>query len=131
MASIKLMRTVAIVTVASCGADNIGLLVPYFTTLSFSEVLVSLLVFIILIYILVFTAQKNCSHYRNRSGHRKVQQMGDCSDLYRSRVIYHLYERNDSDIVVIHMTECEDERNLRGFRKFFSTRRRFFIYIVF
>ncbi len=29
----KLVGTVAIVTIASCGADNIGLFVPYFVTL--------------------------------------------------------------------------------------------------
>ena len=48
----KLIGTVALVTIASCGADNIGLFVPYFVTL---------IVFLILIYVLVFTAQKLAS----------------------------------------------------------------------
>lgn len=48
-------------TIASCGADNIGLFVPYFVTLSVSELIVTLIVFLILIYVLVFTAQKLAS----------------------------------------------------------------------
>ncbi|RDY66948.1 cadmium transporter [Halobacillus trueperi] len=54
----KLVKTVALVTIASCGADNIGLFVPYFLTLNISELFIALVVFIILIYLLVFTAQK-------------------------------------------------------------------------
>lgn len=54
----KLVKTVALVTIGSCGADNIGLFVPYFLTLNKSELLITLIVFIILIYLLVFTAQK-------------------------------------------------------------------------
>jgi cadmium resistance transport/sequestration family protein len=50
--------TVAIVTIASCGADNIGLFVPYFVTLSVTNLLITLFVFLILIFFLVFTAQK-------------------------------------------------------------------------
>ena len=52
----KLVGTVAIVTIASCGADNIGLFVPYFVTLSVTNLLLTLFVF--LIFFLVFTAQK-------------------------------------------------------------------------
>ena len=54
----QLTKTVALVTIASCGADNIGLFVPYFTTLNGLELIVTLITFIILIFILVFTAQK-------------------------------------------------------------------------
>ncbi len=54
----KLVGTVAIVTIASCGADNIGLFVPYFVTLSVTNLLLTLFVFLILIFFLVFTAQK-------------------------------------------------------------------------
>ena len=57
----KLIGTVALVTIASCGADNIGLFVPYFVTLSVSQLIVTLIVFLILIYVLVFTAQKLAS----------------------------------------------------------------------
>ncbi|MEB8091504.1 MULTISPECIES: CadD family cadmium resistance transporter [Mammaliicoccus] len=53
----KLVGTVVLVTVASCGADNIGLFVPYFVTLNSIELLTTLLVFVTLIFILVFTAQ--------------------------------------------------------------------------
>ncbi|WP_271436597.1 CadD family cadmium resistance transporter [Staphylococcus hominis] len=54
----KLVGTIAIVTIASCGADNIGLFVPYFVTLSATNLLITLFVFLILIFFLVFTAQK-------------------------------------------------------------------------
>jgi len=54
----KLVGTVAIVTIASCGADNIGLFVPYFVTLSVTDLLITLFVFLILTFFLVFTAQK-------------------------------------------------------------------------
>ncbi|MGE0975721.1 CadD family cadmium resistance transporter [Staphylococcus cohnii] len=54
----KLVGTIAIVTIASCGADNIGLFVPYFVTLSVTDLLITLFVFLILIFFLVFTAQK-------------------------------------------------------------------------
>ena len=53
----KLVGTIAIVTIASCGADNIGLFVPYFVTLSVTNLLITLFVFLILIFFLVFTAQ--------------------------------------------------------------------------
>jgi|TARA_B100001105_G_C22346448_1_gene423710 cadmium resistance transport/sequestration family protein len=54
----KLAKTVTLITIASCGADNVGLFVPYFVTLSITELLVTLLVFLILIFVLVFTAQR-------------------------------------------------------------------------
>ena len=54
----KLVGTIAIVTIASCGADNIGLFVPYFVTLSVTNLLITLFVFLVLIFFLVFTAQK-------------------------------------------------------------------------
>lgn len=54
----KLVGTITIVTIASCGADNIGLFVPYFVTLSVTNLLITLFVFLILIFFLVFTAQK-------------------------------------------------------------------------
>lgn len=53
----KLVGTVVLVTIASCSADNIGLFVPYFVTLNSIELLTTLLVFVTLIFILVFTAQ--------------------------------------------------------------------------
>ena len=51
----KLVGIVALVTVASCGADNIGLFVPYFVTLDLVDLLVTLLVFLILIFVLIYT----------------------------------------------------------------------------
>ena len=52
----KLVGTVSLVTIASCGADNIGLFVPYFVALDI-ELLTTLIVFLVLIFFLVFTAQ--------------------------------------------------------------------------
>lgn len=54
----KLVGIVALVTLASCGADNIGLFVPYFVSLTLAQVIVTLIVFIIMIFLLVFSAQK-------------------------------------------------------------------------
>ena len=54
----KLVGIVALVTIASCGADNIGLFVPYFVSLNFSQLIVTLIVFIILIFVLIYTAQR-------------------------------------------------------------------------
>ncbi|UOR14110.1 CadD family cadmium resistance transporter (plasmid) [Halobacillus amylolyticus] len=54
----KLVKTVSLVVIGSCGADNIGLFVPYFITLNSRELLITLIVFILLIYLLVLTAQK-------------------------------------------------------------------------
>lgn len=53
----KLVGMVAIVTIASCGADNVGLFVPYFVTLKTIELITTLIIFIILILVLVFSAQ--------------------------------------------------------------------------
>ena len=53
----KLVGTVSLVTIASCGADNIGLFVPYFVALDIIELLTTLIVFLVLIFFLVFTAQ--------------------------------------------------------------------------
>ncbi|MFD0896747.1 CadD family cadmium resistance transporter [Loigolactobacillus binensis] len=54
----NLLATVALMTVASCGADNIGLFVPYFVSLTLLQLAVTLLVFIICIYLLVFCGEK-------------------------------------------------------------------------
>ena len=47
------------ITFASCGADNIGVFVPYFITLNLANLIVALLTFLVMIYLLVFSAQKN------------------------------------------------------------------------
>lgn len=54
----NLIFLVAMITFASCGADNIGVFVPYFTTLNLANLIVALLTFLVLIYLLVFSAQK-------------------------------------------------------------------------
>ena len=54
----NLIFLVAMITFASCGADNIGVFVPYFTTLNLGNLIVTLLTFLVMIYLLVFSAQK-------------------------------------------------------------------------
>lgn len=54
----NLIFLVAMITFASCGADNIGVFVPYFTTLNLAHLIVTLLTFLVMIYLLVFSAQK-------------------------------------------------------------------------
>ncbi len=54
----NLIVLVAMITFASCGADNIGVFVPYFTTLNLANLIVTLLTFLVMIYLLVFSAQK-------------------------------------------------------------------------
>ena len=54
----NLIFLVAMITFASCGADNIGVFVPYFTTLNLANMIVTLLTFLVMIYLLVFSAKK-------------------------------------------------------------------------
>ena len=54
----NLIFLVAMITFASCGADNIGVFVPYFTTLNLANMIVTLLTFLVMIYLLVFSAPK-------------------------------------------------------------------------
>ena len=54
----NLIFLVAMITFASCGADNIGVFVPYFTTLNLANLIVTLLTFLVMICLLVFSAQK-------------------------------------------------------------------------
>ncbi|WP_336314887.1 CadD family cadmium resistance transporter [Streptococcus oralis] len=54
----NLIFLVAMITFASCGADNIGVFVPYFITLNLANLIVALLTFLVMIYLLVSSAQK-------------------------------------------------------------------------
>ncbi|GEK60060.1 hypothetical protein MHA01_29650 [Marinococcus halophilus] len=54
----NLSTTVALVVIASCGADNIGLFVPYFVSISASALMTTLVTFAVWILILVFSAQQ-------------------------------------------------------------------------
>ena len=54
----NLIFLVAMITFASCGADNIGVFVPYFTTLNLANLIVALLTFLVMIYLLVFFCTK-------------------------------------------------------------------------
>ena len=49
---------VVMIIIGSCGADNIGLFVPYFVTIDAGGLAVSLIVLLILIFLLAFTAHR-------------------------------------------------------------------------
>lgn len=53
----RLFWTVALITIAS-GGDNLGIYIPYFASLSVSEILIALVVFVISIAILCFISYK-------------------------------------------------------------------------
>ena len=57
----NLIKTLIFITIVSCGADNVGLFVPYFISLTLPKLLITLLVFLIMIFLLVFIAQKSVS----------------------------------------------------------------------
>ena len=89
---------VAMITFASCGADNIGVFVPYFTTLNLANLIVALLTFLIMIYLLVFSAQKLA----------QVSSVGETLEkysrwfiavVYLGLGIYILIENNSFDIL--------------------------------
>lgn len=47
----RILLNVAVITVATCGADNIGIYVPYFVTLSKTELVIVLLTFLVMLTI--------------------------------------------------------------------------------
>lgn len=57
----NLIKTLIFITIVSCGADNVGLFVPYFISLVLPKLLITLVVFLIMIFLLVFIAQKSVS----------------------------------------------------------------------
>ena len=94
----NLIFLVAMITFASCGADNIGIFVPYFTTLNLADLLVALLTFLVMIYLLVFSAQKLA----------QVSSVGEILEkysrwfiavVYLGLGIYILIENNSFDIL--------------------------------
>ncbi|MFC4985222.1 CadD family cadmium resistance transporter [Salinicoccus siamensis] len=52
----RLTGKVVMIIIGSCGADNTGLFVPYFVTIDAGGLAVSLMVFLIFIFLLAFTA---------------------------------------------------------------------------
>ena len=94
----NLIFLVAMITFASCGADNIGVFVPYFTTLNLANLIVALLTFLVMIYLLVFSAQKLA----------QVSSVGEIlekysrwfiASVYLGLGIYILIENNSFDIL--------------------------------
>ena len=94
----NLVFLVAMITFASCGADNIGVFVPYFITLNLANLIVALLTFLVMIYLLVFSAQKLA----------QVPSVGETLEkysrwfiavVYLGLGIYILIENNSFDIL--------------------------------
>ena len=94
----NLIFLVAMITFASCGADNIGVFVPYFITLNLANLIVALLTFLVMIYLLVFSAQKLA----------QVSSVGETLEkysrwfiavVYLGLGIYILIENNSFDIL--------------------------------
>ncbi|ENW4645804.1 CadD family cadmium resistance transporter [Neisseria gonorrhoeae] len=94
----NLIFLVAMITFASCGADNIGVFVPYFTTLNLANLIVALLTFLVMIYLLVFSAQKLA----------QVPSVGETLEkysrwfvavVYLGLGIYILFENNSFDML--------------------------------
>nr|WP_164925503.1 CadD family cadmium resistance transporter [Streptococcus mitis] len=94
----NLIVLVAMITFASCGADNIGVFVPYFITLNLANLIVTLLTFLVMIYLLVFSAQKLA----------QVPSVGETLEkysrwfiavVYLGLGIYILIENNSFDIL--------------------------------
>ena len=94
----NLIFLVAMITFASCGADNIGVFVPYFITLNLVDLIVALLTFLVMIYLLVFSAQKLA----------QVPSVGETLEkysrwfiavVYLGLGIYILIENNSFDIL--------------------------------
>ena len=94
----NLIFLVAMITFASCGADNIGIFVPYFITLNLANLIVALLTFLVMIYLLVFSAQKLA----------QVPSVGETLEkysrwfiavVYLGLGIYILIENNSFDIL--------------------------------
>ncbi|WP_079474096.1 CadD family cadmium resistance transporter [Marinococcus halophilus] len=54
----NLSTTVALIVIASCGADNISLFVPYFVSISVPALMTTLATFAVWIVVLVFSAQQ-------------------------------------------------------------------------
>lgn len=53
----RLFWTVSLITIAS-GGDNLGIYIPFFTSLSFSEIVTSLIVFAISVAVLCYISYK-------------------------------------------------------------------------
>ena len=96
----KLAKTVALITIASCGADNIGLFVPYFVTLNIKELTVTIIVFIVLIFILAFVSQE----LSKIPGIKKV--VGKFSrwiiaGVYTALGVFIIYENENTNFVIL------------------------------
>ena len=94
----NLIFLVAMITFASCGADNIGVFVPYFITLNLANLIVTLLTFLVMIYLLVFSAQK-LAHVPSVGEILEKYSRWFIAVVYLGLGIYILIENNSFDIL--------------------------------
>ena len=94
----NLIFLVAMITFASCGADNIGVFVPYFTTLNLANLIVALLTFLVMIYLLVFSAQ-NLAQVPSVGETLEKYSRWFIAVVYLGLGIYILIENNSFDIL--------------------------------
>ena len=94
----NLIFLVAMITFASCGADNIGVFVPYFTTLNLANLIVTLLTFLVMIYLLVFSAQKLAQVPSDRETLEKYSRWF-IAVVYLGLGMYILIENNSFDML--------------------------------
>ena len=94
----NLIFLVAMITFASCGADNIGVFVPYFITLNLANLIVALLTFLVMIYLLVFSAQK-LAQVSSVGETLKKYSRWFIAVVYLGLGIYILIENNSFDIL--------------------------------
>ena len=94
----NLIFLVAMITFASCGADNIGVFVPYFTTLNLANLIVALLTFLVMIYLLVFSTQ-NLAQVPSVGETLEKYSRWFIAVVYLGLGIYILIENNSFDIL--------------------------------
>ena len=94
----NLIFLVAMITFASCGADNIGVFVPYFITLNLANLIVALLTFLVMIYLLVFSAQK-LAQVPSVGETLEKYSRGFIAVVYLGLGMYILIENNSFDIL--------------------------------
>ncbi|SUA25002.1 cadmium resistance protein [Neisseria gonorrhoeae] len=93
----NLIFLVAMITFASCGADNIGVFVPYFTTLNLANLIVALLTFLVMIYLLVFLPKIGTSPFCRRNFGKYSRWF--VAVVYLGLGIYILIENNSFDML--------------------------------
>ncbi|MHA8111129.1 cadmium resistance transporter [Lactobacillaceae bacterium Melli_B4] len=54
----RIVRSVILITVAACGADNTALYIPYFTTVDFALLPIVFMIFVVILTLVIYAAMK-------------------------------------------------------------------------